>query len=216
MTRSRRRSATKRKSPAKRNQSNIPGWVWLLTGVVLGAFVMFLFYLKDVPPLPAVKESSIQESGSQESALSSAQSTTEASTKNSTDRSASGNQPPKETTSDGAPAPDFVFYQLLKENELVVETDPTVSEQAALKALNSVEYIIQAGSFRNYDDAERLRAKLILNDLPTKIDSKTVGESTWHRIMVGPFRNRPMTAKARGTLASMNIDTMVIKRNIEP
>ncbi|MGI1679174.1 MAG: SPOR domain-containing protein [Cellvibrionaceae bacterium] len=202
MSQARRRSNTKnsnkRNSRKKNHESNIPGWVWLFTGVVLGAFVMFLFYLKDVPPQPKMAGKSKTETTHQKTSPK----------KTSTAKL-------KETASDGAPAPDFVFYELLKENELIVETDPTVSQQAALKALERTEYIIQAGSFRSHEDAERLRAKLILNNLPARIDTKTVGESTWHRIMVGPFKNRPMTAKARGTLASMNIDTMVIKRNLD-
>ena len=30
--------------------SSIPGWVWLLTGVVTGAFIMFLVYLSGLSP----------------------------------------------------------------------------------------------------------------------------------------------------------------------
>ncbi|MGH1471783.1 MAG: SPOR domain-containing protein [Cellvibrionaceae bacterium] len=210
MSQTRRRSATKktnkRNTRKKHHESTIPGWVWLFTGVILGAFVMFLFYLKDIPPQPKMANNPSNEKTSAWN-----RSQEENSDRQNTEKTGKL----KETASDGAPAPDFVFYELLKENELIVETDPTVSQQAALKALKSIEYIIQAGSFRNIEDAERLRAKLILNNLPAKIDSRTVGESTWHRIMVGPFKNRPMTAKARGTLASMNIDTMVIKRNLE-
>ncbi len=199
MSQARRRPNTNKRNTRKKQgyQTSVPGWVWLFIGVVLGAFVMFLFYLKDVPPqLKTSENGSIK-------------------TQNQDKTATTNTKAPKETASDGAPAPDFVFYEILKENELIVETDPTISQQAAIKALESVEYIIQAGSFRNREDAERLRAKLILNDLPTTIDTKTVGESTWHRIMVGPFKNRPMTAKARGTLASMNIDTMIIKRKLE-
>lgn len=30
-------------------KSQVPGWVWLFTGTVLGAFIMFLVYLSDLP-----------------------------------------------------------------------------------------------------------------------------------------------------------------------
>src|SRR5690625_1944758 len=44
--------AKKRRPAARRRQpkSQVPGWVWLFTGAVLGAFVSFLIYLADVPP----------------------------------------------------------------------------------------------------------------------------------------------------------------------
>lgn len=35
--------------------SSIPGWVWLLTGIVTGAFIMFLVYLSGLTPKPADK-----------------------------------------------------------------------------------------------------------------------------------------------------------------
>lgn len=34
------------------NGSNIPGWVWLFTGTVLGAFIMFLVHLSDAQDKP--------------------------------------------------------------------------------------------------------------------------------------------------------------------
>jgi cell division protein FtsN len=39
--------AKKSRSPS-RGGSSIPGWVWLLTGIVTGAFIMFLVYLSGV------------------------------------------------------------------------------------------------------------------------------------------------------------------------
>lgn len=41
--------AKKNRSPSRGN-SSIPGWVWLVTGIATGAFIMFLFYLADLAP----------------------------------------------------------------------------------------------------------------------------------------------------------------------
>jgi cell division protein FtsN len=104
-------------------------------------------------------------------------------------------------------APRFEFYELLKENKVEVNVDPLpVSEK------KSFQYIVQAGSFRNKDDAERMRAQLILNNLTnTTTDSIKTQNGTWHRVMVGPFTNRSKLEKARDTLASLNIQGLVKK-----
>ena len=44
------RPKAKRRSRAAR--SSVPAWVWLFTGAVLGAFIMFLTYLSGVAPAP--------------------------------------------------------------------------------------------------------------------------------------------------------------------
>lgn len=40
----------KKSRPTSRGNSSIPGWVWLLTGIATGAFVMFLVYLSGLAP----------------------------------------------------------------------------------------------------------------------------------------------------------------------
>jgi len=40
----------KKSRPPSRGNSSIPGWVWLLTGIATGAFVMFLVYLSGLAP----------------------------------------------------------------------------------------------------------------------------------------------------------------------
>ena len=64
-----------------------------------------------------------------------------------------------------APKISFEFPDLLKNNEVAANPDtysaPPVSSNAAKV------YRIQAASFRNQDDANVLRAKLLLTDLPS-------------------------------------------------
>lgn len=40
----------KKSRPPSRGNSSIPGWVWLLTGIATGAFIMFLVYLSGLAP----------------------------------------------------------------------------------------------------------------------------------------------------------------------
>ena len=56
----------RRSRAATRTQSRIPGWVWLFTGTVLGAFIMFLMHLSRMPasdPAAADPEISTEASG---------------------------------------------------------------------------------------------------------------------------------------------------------
>jgi len=40
----------KKSRSSSRGKSSVPGWVWLLTGVVTGAFIMFLVYISGIAP----------------------------------------------------------------------------------------------------------------------------------------------------------------------
>lgn len=89
-------------------------------------------------------------------------------------------------TANQAPVIDFEFDELLKNS--VVKSDPkpyAVPEQTKLEALKPKYF--QAASFRNNSDAEELRAKLILDNLPARTTPKKVDGTQWYRVIVGPF-----------------------------
>ena len=108
------------------------------------------------------------------------------------------------------PQPRFDFYQLLKEQEVVVpDTTPELTDT---ESDNSV-YLLQAGSFRNSNDADQLRAQLLLLNLMATVEkARTRSGDTWHRVLVGPFESRSKLAKARSILASQEISSLLLKR----
>lgn len=195
------RSNTRPSQPRKRKKatpkSQVPGWVWLLTGTVLGAFIMFLTYLsglnshqgpvdiKSAIAELAPKKASQQAPGSQEQA----------------------NIPDKTTSK-----PRFDFYQILQESEAKLPTDQqrTQTAQAPDK-----EYILQVGSFKSAEDADRLRAELIMMNLEASTEKVNVRNGEiWHRVVVGPYQSRSKMSKARSTLISSNHQALVLKRKI--
>lgn len=177
-------------------QSRVPAWVWLFSGSVLGAFIMFLIYLAGIPPQPSkFPELSIQmpvepadETVSEESS----------------------NEVEKQRE---IPKPRFDFYQLLKDSE-VAKLEPP---DAPITPVTSDElYTLQAGSFRDPNNADRLRAELLLLNLETRIETvKARNAETLHLVIVGPFNSKNQVAKARGLLASKDIDSLVLKQNPE-
>ena len=105
----------------------------------------------------------------------------------------------------------FDFYTLLPEREVVVpKGTPPASENSAQE---SVRYLLQAGSFRRSEDADRLRAKLLLLGLEATTQPVTSSGSTWHRVLVGPFESRSNMSAARATLIHEGIDTLLLKRS---
>jgi cell division protein FtsN len=189
-------------------QSRVPGWVWLFTGSVLGAFVMFLVYLAGIPPQPSefpelslreVEPARVLEPHSLEQHSPEQPSPETVSTQNT---------PPEQAE----PKPRFDFYQLLKESEVAKVEPPTTRAPVNF----GTEYTLQVGSFRNAADADRLRAELILMNLEARVEKVTVRNAeTWHRVLVGPYSTRAQLAKARGTLAANNLDSLVFKQNAQ-
>ncbi|GAB1261715.1 SPOR domain-containing protein [Aurantivibrio plasticivorans] len=186
------RDYKRRNNSSTHRESRIPGWVWLFTGSILGAFVMFLFYLKDIPKQPATLMTEFNGNDTNKSAAPKIDETKD---------------------EDGVTKPRFVFYELLKENEVVVDTTP-IDMPEANEVKEDIEYMLQAGSFRNAADADRLRAQLILQNLNATVEKKLVRDQPWHRVMVGPFKTRAQASKARGTLASMDIDSIMSKQTV--
>ena len=169
-------------------QSRVPAWVWLFTGSVLGAFIMFLVYLTGISPQPtqfpnlSLDENSVPEPVS--------------------------STPTPNNDEYETPKPRFDFYTLLKESE-VAKVEPP---DANIPIPTGPQYDLQVGSFQNPDDADRLRAELILLNLEARIETVTVRNAeTWHRVLVGPYSTRTQLARVRGTLAAHDLDSLVLR-----
>lgn len=109
--------------------------------------------------------------------------------------------------------PDYDFYRLLEEQKVVV---PKVEAYKSTPK-EQVDYLyrLQVASFRSKDDAERLRASLILEGMQAYIQSSEVKGSTWHRIFVGPFDNRSNMNKVHDKLVSRGISPLEFKEPIK-
>ncbi|MEQ3701417.1 SPOR domain-containing protein [Thalassolituus sp.] len=170
--------------------SRVPGWVWVTTPAIAAAFVGFIVFLSTVPAgneLDAVK-------GDARKAL---------------------EQGVEKARSDAAKAaavkPSYDFYKLLEKQ--TVDVPEVEAYRSTPKDNVNYEYRLQAGSFRSANDAERLRAQLLLEGLTAYQESSTVNGSTWHRVFVGPFKDRSKLNKAQDLLASYKISALVLKNS---
>jgi cell division protein FtsN len=74
------------------------------------------------------------------------------------------------------------------------------------------KYILQVGSFRNLEDADRLKAKLAFLGLEGSIQTLSIdGKETWHRVRVGPYSARAQLDEARAMLKSNKYEVLLLK-----
>jgi cell division protein FtsN len=110
---------------------------------------------------------------------------------------------------DAPAAPDFQFPNLLKGEEINIsgtENNPPSDTNAS--------YLLQVGSFKNKNDAESVRIKLLLLNLPVFTEAfKTSSGGKLHRVLVGPFSNNKESSSARKKLMENNLDSLLLKRN---
>lgn len=122
-----------------------------------------------------------------------------------------------------APTPKFDFYTILPEMEVSVpewesETEVAPSADAGESAAapqptdNSERYILQIGSFRQPDEAERVKAQLALLGIETEIQRVVIdGGDVWHRVRAGPYRSSGTLNQTRQRLIENDIDFMLLK-----
>jgi cell division protein FtsN len=76
----------------------------------------------------------------------------------------------------------------------------------------TTQFFLQAGSFRRRDDADSLRAQIILLGQNVRVETGKVREETWHRVLVGPFANREQLAGAQKTLAASGFGNLLLQQ----
>jgi cell division protein FtsN len=114
----------------------------------------------------------------------------------------------------GRSAEKYDFYQMLPNFEVVVpEKDKDVKRDlpAAAKIERPGVYVLQAGSYRNEADADRVRAQLALQGVDARVQRVAVDADVWHRVRIGPITNLDELNKVRRQLRAAEVDALVIR-----
>jgi cell division protein FtsN len=186
----------KPRTRSKPRRKPAPPWVWMVAGLSIGLFVALLIYLKaggGGTPAPRVTEAPVQVPAEREA--------------RGVKKEAPAPVPPP-------PRPRFDFYTTLPEMEVVVpEEEITGSRKEGVRQVEKPgTYLLQAGSFRTFEQADRLKAQLALLGLETGIQSVSINErETWHRVRVGPFSDLNELHKVRVQLKSHKVDAILIR-----
>ncbi|MGZ8175262.1 MULTISPECIES: SPOR domain-containing protein, partial [Methylobacter] len=65
--------------------------------------------------------------------------------------------------------------------------------------------------FREFKDADSLRAKLALMGIESKVEKAKVGNVVWNRVKMGPYTQMTSVSTIRGRLWENGIDVIVME-----
>jgi len=179
------------KGRSRQRKKTTPGWAWLLTGLAMGLCVALFVHLhhlgRQSPSEPVAARSATPAS----------------------------QQSDDEALPAAEPEAGFDFYTMLPGIEVVVPRDtPADGGAASTEAgpqLAPGRYWIQAGSFRNYQDADRRKAELALLGLASSIQEVNLDGQAWHRVRVGPLPDAGEAEQTRRRLAEAGIGALAVR-----
>jgi len=180
--------------PRATNHSGNSG-LWFFGGFIVGAFAMGLVWLKLGPDLAAGRVPGLSPDKPQ----------------------------PAENHRQAVPKPEFQFYTILPEMEVVIPDEeilppkstrpqPVPAEEKSSPTASREAYILQMGSFRKFVDADRMKARLALIGIEAEIQKVSINnKDTYHRVRSGPYTSQSQLNRMRSLAKENNISTLVIK-----
>ncbi len=111
------------------------------------------------------------------------------------------------------PKREFNFYKILPEVEVKVP-DWEISKSAEQREQDFKQgtYLLQVGSFKSYEDADRAKASLALRGILAKIHRVVInGQDVWYRVHVGPFSDLEKIQLMRTKLIESDSDFILLK-----
>ena len=122
-----------------------------------------------------------------------------------------GDDPPPEPSD---PAKDYDFYDMLPAQEVEV---PEASKRAAspASALPKGDVVLQAGAFKQADEADRLKARLAQYGVDAKIQRFSLDDETWFRVRIGPIATVEQLENVRARLAEAEVEATPVAPVVE-
>jgi cell division protein FtsN len=113
----------------------------------------------------------------------------------------------------GESGESYDFYEMLPNFEVVVpEKDRDVKRNLpAAPTERPGVYVLQAGSYRNLPDAERVQQKLSRLGIDAKLQRVAVDNDVWHRVRIGPISDLAELNGMRKQLQAADVDGLVIR-----
>lgn len=222
------------KSQARRNSGNgnLPGWAWMVLGIVLTVAVVLAFpYLKGngdgdgfLRPKPNPEATPAVASDS-------------------------GDEPVVDDGDPPLPAPkptQYDFYTLLPADEVAMtdaelaataraeeqrrardaadtadvatgddddagETASAPDPVPSTEPTSDTPYVLQAGAFGSASDAESLKARIALLGLSARVEPAEVRGQTVYRVRMGPYRTASELAEAKRKLTGGGLPALAIR-----
>jgi len=103
------------------------------------------------------------------------------------------------------PSASYDFYKMLPEQEVEVPKPPAPAASQT-STLPKGEIVLQAGSFKSQDQAEKLKGRLAIYGVEAKIQRFTAEDETWYRVRIGPIGTVEEYEKIRAKLEDADVD----------
>jgi cell division protein FtsN len=177
----------------RRKNTGFSGWTGVLCGLAVGLGVAAVIYIKDHRPDAQI-----------------------ARTAKADKKKSRGAEPPDTEARDSGTedsGKSYAFYDMLPKFEVVVpEKDKDVRPDVkSVPETRRGTYVLQAGSYKNFADADRVRAQLALQGIESKVQKVSVDNDTWHRIRIGPISKLDELNRLRQILRKADVDVLVIR-----
>ena len=107
----------------------------------------------------------------------------------------------------------FEFDRILENDVVLTDPDAYPAEFAEDRGgAPEYEYMLQAASFPHREDAEALRANLLMLNLPVQTNRVEIASGIWYRVTVGPFESQVKAQRALTRLRENNLSAQLYKR----
>ena len=114
-------------------------------------------------------------------------------------------------TAEQTPTLRFEVPAVVARHRSTRRPDPLTACQSPQLPGEEVVYRVQAASFRKADDADQLRALLLLQNLPVEMSTSQVKGQRWHRVVVGPFTRKLDAERARAKLREQDLPAILMR-----
>lgn len=216
------RGASRQQAPSKKP---IPGWIWLAVGLSIGAFVVFLMKLEpgsgDIQRAKPEQQKPSKTAEANQTAPSPQQPVKPKYDFYTLLPESEVIVPPEAVPEKTPPVPAQPVTPVTPAEAAKIDTaraQAALSGQTpppappVLKPAATTQYFLQAGSFRKQADADKVRAQIILLGQAVKVESGTVKEETWYRVLVGPFSNREQLTVAQKQLGGAGFSNLLLQQ----
>ena len=113
-------------------------------------------------------------------------------------------------------AKNYDFYDMLPKVEVVVpEKEREVGSDRGSAPANIERpgvYVLQAGSYRQQSDADRIRAQLKMQGIDANVQRVAVDDDVWHRVRIGPITDLTELNRLRARLRAADFDDALVIR----
>ncbi len=205
---------------------SLPGWMWFAGGVLLGALVMGVMWLKDHEAISQAAEARFEDAKREMQQAAAPQNVADEETQS---------QPPRQQQE--VALHQFDFYNVLPDREVEVQPDslrPVASKPVAATAITAEKvteaplekapetvvkpletdakslFQMQLASFRSRSDAERMMAGSALNGITTRIEKVTINDKAYYRVRSGPY-SREQAYSLHKRLKKSGIESLIMR-----